>query len=552
MTELHGKGVSSGTALGPLRFFRRAAKKAAPRTAAADPEAELARCRQASKEAQFQLGDLAEKVRAEAGDSAASLFETHQMMLDDPDFTESIEKSIRDEHLSAEAAIEKTGRQFANMFVSMDNAYMKARSADVRDIAARLIRILTGAKEPGVPGSGPAVVVSDDLSPSETVQLDKTRLLGFVLSGGNSNSHTAILARTLGIPAVIGVSGLSRKDEGREAILNGQTGQVLLDPDEAARRRFRQEQAQQEEARRLLAQLKGKPDVTRDGKKIRLYANIANPGDPAVLESDARGIGLFRSEFLYLGKEDFPSENQQFDAYKAVVQGMKGQPVVIRTLDIGADKQADYFELAPEKNPALGMRAIRICLTRPEIFRTQLRALYRASAFGSLSIMFPMITSVWEVRAVKHVCAEVRRELAAEKVPYNEKVPLGIMIETPASVLISDRLAQEVDFFSIGTNDLTQYTLAVDRQGVKGLERFYDPHHPAVLRMIRMTVENAHKAGIWAGICGELGSDPSLLELFLAMGVDELSVTPRAVLPLRDKIRAADSGKNRENLLAAL
>ncbi len=553
MIELKGKGVSAGAAFGPLRFFRRAERKAVPRIATDEPETELKRYQAASEAAKLQLGDLAEKVRAEAGNDAASLFETHQMMLDDLDFIDTVTKLIHEQRLSAEAAVEDAGKQFAEMFSSMDDAYMKARSADVHDISARLIRILTGTGDPGVPGNGPVIVASDDLTPSETVQLDKNRLLGFVLSGGNSNSHTAILARTLGIPAVICVSGLDRKYEGHPAIIDGQTGRILMEPDEAEKKLYLEKQKQQQEEHRLLNQLKGKPDATLDGKTIRLYANIANPGDlSSVLDCDARGIGLFRSEFLYLGKEDFPSEDQQFAAYKTVLEGMKGKPVIIRTLDIGADKQAGYFHLPKEKNPALGMRAIRICLTRPEIFKTQLRALYRASAFGNLSIMFPMITSVWEVQEIKRICAEVREELTGEKIPYSGRVPLGIMVETPASVMVSDQLAREVDFFSIGTNDLTQYTLAVDRQGVKGLDRFYNPYHPAVLRMIRTTVENAHKAGIWAGICGELGSDPTLLETFLAMGVDELSVTPRAVLSLRNRIRRLDSQKNREKLLAKL
>ena len=470
------------------------------------------------------------------------LFEAHQMMLDDLDFVESIEGMIENDRVNAEAAVSDTGAQFAEMFAAMDDSYMQARAADIRDISARVIGILTGEGESGIVSDVPCIVAADDLAPSETVQLDKALILGFITAGGSANSHTAILARTMGIPAIISAGdALQPEMEGKYAIIDGQTGEAVIEPDDAERERLLKKQAKEKALKELLNQLKGKPNVTKDGRNVMVYCNIGSPADiDAVLQNDGGGIGLFRSEFLYLQGSDYPTEDEQFKAYKTVAERMGGRRVIIRTLDIGADKQADYFHLDKEENPAMGLRAIRICLTRPEVFRTQLRALYRASAYGKIAIMFPMITSVWEVQEIKRICRNIRAELAEEGVPMADKVELGIMIETPAAVMMSAELAREVDFFSVGTNDLTQYTLAVDRQGV-GLDRFFDAHHPAVLRMIRMAAENAHKAGIWIGICGELGADAELTETFLSMGIDELSVSPSAVLPLRSAIRSIDT-----------
>ena len=464
------------------------------------------------------------------------------MMLDDLDFVESIEGMIENDRVNAEAAVSDTGAQFAEMFAAMDDSYMQARAADIRDISARVIGILTGEGESGIVSDVPCIVAADDLAPSETVQLDKALILGFITAGGSANSHTAILARTMGIPAIISAGdALQPEMEGKYAIIDGQTGEAVIEPDDAERERLLKKQAKEKALKELLDQLKGKPNVTKDGRNVMVYCNIGSPADiDAVLQNDGGGIGLFRSEFLYLQGSDYPTEDEQFEAYKTVAERMGGKRVIIRTLDIGADKQADYFHLNKEENPAMGLRAIRICLTRPEVFRTQLRALYRASAYGKIAIMFPMITSVWEVQEIKRICRNIRAELAEEGVPMADKVELGIMIETPAAVMMSAELAREVDFFSVGTNDLTQYTLAVDRQGV-GLDRFFDAHHPAVLRMIRMAAENAHKAGIWIGICGELGADAELTETFLSMGIDELSVSPSAVLPLRSAIRSIDT-----------
>ena len=492
--------------------------------------------------AKEQLGVLHDKALAEAGEDAAMLFEAHQMMLDDLDFVESIEGLIENDRLNAEAAVSDTGAQFAEMFAAMDDSYMQARAADIRDISTRVIGILTGEGESGIVSDVPCIVAADDLAPSETVQLDKSLILGFITAGGSANSHTAILARTMGIPAIIGAGdALQTEMEGKYAIVDGQTGEMVIEPDDAERERLLKKQAKEKALKELLDQLKGKPNVTKDGRNVMVYCNIGSPADiDAVLQNDGGGIGLFRSEFLYLQGSDYPTEDEQFEAYKTVAERMGGRRVIIRTLDIGADKQADYFHLDKEENPAMGLRAIRICLTRPEVFRTQLRALYRASAYGKIAIMFPMITSVWEVQEIKRICRNIRAELAEEGVPMADKVELGIMIETPAAVMMSAELAREVDFFSVGTNDLTQYTLAVDRQGV-GLDRFFDAHHPAVLRMIRMAAENAHKAGIWIGICGELGADAELTETFLSMGIDELSVSPSAVLPLRSAIRSIDT-----------
>ena len=541
MEQIFGKGVSKGVAAGPISFYRRASG-VIPRHEVSDTAAELERFRAARETAKEQLAKLYDKALAEAGEDAAMLFEAHQMMLDDLDFVESIEGMIENDRVNAEAAVSDTGAQFAEMFAAMDDSYMQARAADIRDISTRVIGILTGEGESGIVSDVPCIVAADDLAPSETVQLDKALILGFITAGGSANSHTAILARTMGIPAIIGAGdALQPEMEGKYAIIDGQTGEAVIEPDDAERERLLKKQAKEKALKELLDQLKGKPNVTKDGRNVMVYCNIGSPADiDAVLQNDGGGIGLFRSEFLYLQGSDYPTEDEQFKAYKTVAERMGGRRVIIRTLDIGADKQADYFHLDKEENPAMGLRAIRICLTRPEVFRTQLRALYRASAYGKIAIMFPMITSVWEVQEIKRICRNIRAELAEEGVPMADKVELGIMIETPAAVMMSAELAREVDFFSVGTNDLTQYTLAVDRQGV-GLDRFFDAHHPAVLRMLRMAAENAHKAGIWIGICGELGADAELIETFLSMGIDELSVSPSAVLPLRSAIRSIDT-----------
>ena len=541
MEQIFGKGVSKGVAAGPISFYRRASG-VIPRHEVSDTVAELERFRTARETAKEQLAKLYDKALAEAGEDAAMLFEAHQMMLDDLDFVESIEGMIENDRVNVEAAVSDTGAQFAEMFAAMDDSYMQARAADIRDISARVIGILTGEGESGIVSDVPCIVAADDLAPSETVQLDKALILGFITAGGSANSHTAILARTMGIPAIIGAGdALQLEMEGKYAIIDGQTGEAVVEPDDAERERLLKKQAKEKALKELLDQLKGKPNVTKDGRNVMVYCNIGSPADiDAVLQNDGGGIGLFRSEFLYLQGSDYPTEDEQFEAYKTVAERMGGRRVIIRTLDIGADKQADYFHLDEEENPAMGLRAIRICLTRPEVFRTQLRALYRASAYGKIAIMFPMITSVWEVQEIKRICRNIRAELAEEGVPMADKVELGIMIETPAAVMMSAELAREVDFFSVGTNDLTQYTLAVDRQGV-GLDRFFDAHHPAVLRMLRMAAENAHKAGIWIGICGELGADAELIETFLSMGIDELSVSPSAVLPLRSAIRSIDT-----------
>ncbi len=541
MEQIFGKGVSKGVAAGPISFYRRPSGEI-PRRSVTDTAAELARFHDACETAKEQLGALHDKALAEAGEDAAMLFEAHQMMLDDLDFVESIEGLIENDRLNAEAAVSDTGAQFAEMFAAMDDSYMQARAADIRDISTRVVGILTGEGESGIVSDVPCIVAADDLAPSETVQLDKSLILGFITAGGSANSHTAILARTMGIPAIIGAGdALQAEMEGKYAIIDGQTGEAVIEPDDAERERLLKKQAKEKALKELLDQLKGKPNVTKDGRNVMVYCNIGSPADiDAVLQNDGGGIGLFRSEFLYLQGSDYPTEDEQFEAYKTVAERMGGKRVIIRTLDIGADKQADYFHLDKEENPAMGLRAIRICLTRPEVFRTQLRALYRASAYGKIAIMFPMITSVWEVQEIKRICRNIRAELAEEGVPMADKVELGIMIETPAAVMMSAELAREVDFFSVGTNDLTQYTLAVDRQGV-GLDRFFDAHHPAVLRMLRMTAENAHRAGIWIGICGELGADAELTETFLSMGIDELSVSPSAVLPLRSAIRSIDT-----------
>ena len=552
MITIQGKGVSTGIAMGPLYFYRRA-KTEIKRETVADVQAEWLRFKGAQAVAIEQLGDLAEKARAEAGDEAAMLFETHQMMAEDLDYEEAIQALITEDAMNAEAAVSDTAEQFAAMFEAMDDEYMKGRAADVKDVSSRILSILCGVVQGGIDSDVPVLLASDDLAPSETIQLDKTKILGFVTSFGSSSSHTAILARTLGIPSVVGLGDqLDPIYEGRQVVVDGGTGAVIIEPTEAVFADFVAKREEQLHQRALLETLKGQENVTLDGQKCRVYCNIGSPEDvDAIKVNDGGGIGLFRSEFLYLNSSTYPTEEEQFEAYKAVLQGMEGKEVIIRTCDIGADKQIDYFELPKEENPAMGMRALRISLSRPAFFRTQLRALYRASAYGNLGIMFPMVTSTWEVRETKKLIESVKKELDAEGLPYSDHVEIGIMIETPAAAIISDRLAKEVDFFSCGTNDLTQYTLACDRQN-NDLGRFYDPHHLAVIRLLKMVTENAHKNGIWVGICGELGADLELTEAFLAIGVDELSVTPRAVLPLRNKIRSLNISETREKILALI
>lgn len=552
MISIQGKGVSTGVAIGPLYIYRRA-KSTIRRYKVEDKEIEWARFKAAQMKAIEQLGLLAEKARAEAGDDAAFLFETHQMMAEDVDYEEAIQSGIKEDGLNAEAVVTDVGAQFAEMFANMDDAYMSARAADVKDVSGRIINILSGVVQGGIDSDVPVILASDDLAPSETVQLDKSKILGFITAGGSGSSHTAILARTMGIPAIIGVGDQVKEEhEGREVIVDGGTGNIVIEPDPDTREYMIQKRKEQLRKLELLNQLKSLPNITKDGQEIRVYCNIGNPEDVhAVLANDGGGIGLFRSEFLYLNCDDYPTEEYQFEAYKQVLSDMDGKEVVIRTCDIGADKMIDYFELPKEDNPALGNRALRICLNRPEMFKTQLRALYRASAFGKLSIMFPMVTSVWEVKEAKKLCEQVKAELTAEGKPYSDEVDIGIMIETPAAAVISDRLAKVVDFFSIGTNDLTQYTLACDRQN-NDLGRFFNAHHPAVLRLIKMVCENAHKEGCWCGICGELGADLELTETFLSIGLDELSVSPRSVLPLRQKVRETTVSEVRDKLLGDL
>ena len=552
MISIQGKGVSSGVGAGPLYFYQRAQTEI-PRYTVEDTDAEWHRFKGAQTGAVEQLGDLAEKARAEAGDEAAMLFETHQMMAEDLDYEEAIEAQIKEETNNAEAAVTDVAAQFADMFAAMDDSYMQARAADVKDVSSRILDILCGVVAGGIASEVPVLLAADDLAPSETVQLDKSKILGFITAGGSGSSHTAILARTMGIPAIVGVGdALKPEYEGRPVIIDGGTGNVVIDPDEMTRDRLLKKREEELRLQRLLESLKGQPNITKDGKSIRIYCNIGSPDDVhAVQVNDGGGIGLFRSEFLYLNCTDYPTEDQQFEAYKQVLSAMEDKEVIIRTCDIGADKQIDYFDLPKEDNPAMGMRALRISLTRPDFFKTQLRALYRASAYGKLGIMFPMVTSVWEVREAKKMCETVKNELKSEGIPYSENVQLGIMIETPAAAIMSDRLAKEVDFFSCGTNDLTQYTLACDRQN-NDLGRFYDPHHPAVLRLLKMVADNAHKNGIWVGICGELGADLTLTETFLAIGIDELSVSPRAVLPLRNAVRMTDTRESSARILESL
>ena len=552
MITIQGKGVSSGVGVGPLYFYHRA-KTNITRYKVEDVDAEWKRFKDAQATAIEQLGELAEKARAEAGDEAAMLFETHQMMAEDLDYEEAIEAQIKEETNNAEAAVTDVAAQFADMFAAMDDSYMQARAADVKDVSSRILDILCGVVAGGIASEVPVLLAADDLAPSETVQLDKSKILGFITAGGSGSSHTAILARTMGIPAIVGLGdALKSEYEGRPVIIDGGTGNVVIDPDEMTRDRLLKKREEELRLQRLLESLKGQPNITKDGKSIRIYCNIGSPDDVhAVQVNDGGGIGLFRSEFLYLNCTDYPTEDQQFEAYKQVLSAMEDKEVIIRTCDIGADKQIDYFDLPKEDNPAMGMRALRISLTRPDFFKTQLRALYRASAYGKLGIMFPMVTSVWEVREAKKMCETVKNELKSEGIPYSENVQLGIMIETPAAAIMSDRLAKEVDFFSCGTNDLTQYTLACDRQN-NDLGRFYDPHHPAVLRLLKMVADNAHKNGIWVGICGELGADLTLTETFLAIGIDELSVSPRAVLPLRNAVRMTDTRESSARILESL
>lgn len=549
MVVLKGKGVFGGIAIGPLSLYRRK-EYTIKRYHVDSAEQEIERFHQAQSDAIGHLKELYNKALHEVGEANAAIFEIHQMMLEDLDYCESVENIIRSQNVNAEYAVGTTADNFAQMFSSMDDAYMKARAADVRDVSERLLGMLGSMAQTGFTSDTPAIVAADDLVPSETVQLDKSKVLGFVTAHGSSNSHTAILARTMNIPAVIGVGdALSAAYDGKEAIVDGFTGTVYIDPDESTLQEMGQKQAEEAERRALLQQLKGQRNISADGQEIQVYANIGDLSDVgAVLQNDAGGIGLLRSEFLYLENSGYPTEDQQFSVYKTVAENMAGKKVIIRTLDIGADKKVDYFDLPDEENPAMGYRAIRICLTRTDIFKTQLRALYRASAFGKISIMFPMIISVEEVREIKKIAAEVRNELEGEGIPFDKNVELGIMIETPAAVMISDELAKEVDFFSVGTNDLTQYSLAIDRQNPK-LDQFYNPHHKAILRMLKIAADNAHKNGIWIGVCGELASDLSLTETYLSLGIDELSVSPSYVLSLRKKIQQTDVSAVRKKIL---
>ena len=536
MHSYQGKSVYKGIAMGPVVVLKKNDYQV-KRTRIEDPEAEIKRVDEALEKSKEQLQKLYDKAVQEVGEASAAIFEVHQMMLEDDDYLEAIQNTIRTEQINAEYAVAATGDNFAEMFASMDDDYMKARSADIKDISERLVRNLSGQDDADLSSIEPSIIVADDLSPSETVQMDKDKILAFVTVHGSTNSHTAILARMMNIPALIGVDmDLEALHTGMEAVVDGFQGTVTFEPDENVKAQTTEKMAEEAEKLRLLQELKGKENVTLDGHKINIYANIGSVGDIGyVMENDAGGIGLFRSEFLYLGRNDFPTEEEQFQAYKQAVQMMAGKKVIIRTLDIGADKQVDYFNLGNEDNPAMGYRAIRICLKQPEIFKTQLRALLRAAVYGNLSIMYPMITSTEEVKKIYEIVAEVEEELKAQEIQY--KIPeQGIMIETPAAAIISDRLAEMVDFFSIGTNDLTQYTLAIDRQNEK-LDEFYNPHHEALLRMIQMVVDNAHKCGKWAGICGELGADTTLTEEFVRMGLDELSVAPSMVLKLRKIVR---------------
>ncbi len=527
-----GKSVFGGIAIGKISVYKKD-EQLVKRVKIEDADAEMERYTSARNIAAAQLQKLYDKALKEVGEANAAIFEVHQMMLEDEDYNESVENIIHSQMVNAEYAVASTADNFAQMFEAMDDDYMRGRAADVRDISERVITVLAGGAGSGIDSDEPVIIAADDLAPSETVQLDKDKVLSFVTAHGSENSHTAILARTMGIPALIGTGiDLDETVDGKLGIVDGTNGVVYVDPDAELLEEMKKKQQEEKEKKRLLQTLKGKENITLDGQKVMLYANVGNIKDLGIaLQNDAGGIGLFRSEFIYLGQDHYPTEEEQFQIYKTVAETMAGRRVIIRTLDIGADKQCDYFELDKEDNPAMGLRAIRICLTRPEIFKTQLRALFRASVYGNINIMYPMIISVDEVRQIKAIVEEVKAELTEQGIEYGNPAQ-GIMIETPASVMMSRELAEEVDFFSIGTNDLTQYTLAIDRQNSK-LDKFFDSHHPAVLRMIQMTVENAHKAGIWCGICGELGADQALTKDFLAMGVDELSVSPGSILPLR-------------------
>ena len=534
-----GKSVFGGIAIGRISVYKKD-EQLVKRVKIEDADAEMERYTDARNIAAAQLQKLYDKALKEVGEANAAIFEVHQMMLEDEDYNESVENIIHSQMVNAEYAVASTADNFAQMFEAMDDDYMRGRAADVRDISERVITVLAGGAGSGLDSDEPVIIAADDLAPSETVQLDKDKVLSFVTAHGSENSHTAILARTMGIPALIGTGiDLDETVDGKLGIVDGTNGVVYVDPDAELLEEMKKKQQEEQEKKRLLQTLKGKENITLDGQKVMLYANVGNIKDLGIaLQNDAGGIGLFRSEFIYLGQDHYPTEEEQFQIYKTVAETMAGRRVIIRTLDIGADKQCDYFELDKEDNPAMGLRAIRICLTRPEIFKTQLRALFRASVYGNINIMYPMIISVDEVRQIKAIVEEVKAELAEQGIEYGNPAQ-GIMIETPASVMMSRELAEEVDFFSIGTNDLTQYTLAIDRQNSK-LDKFFDSHHPAVLRMIQMTVENAHKAGIWCGICGELGADQALTKDFLAMGVDELSVSPGSILPLRKIILETD------------
>ena len=534
-----GKSVFGGIAIGKISVYKKD-EQLVKRVKIEDADAEMERYTTARNIAAAQLQKLYDKALKEVGEANAAIFEVHQMMLEDEDYNESVENIIHSQMVNAEYAVASTADNFAQMFEAMDDDYMRGRAADVRDISERVITVLAGGAGSGIDSDEPVIIAADDLAPSETVQLDKDKVLSFVTAHGSENSHTAILARTMGIPALIGTGiDLDETVDGKLGIVDGTNGVVYVDPDAELLEEMKKKQQEEQEKKRLLQTLKGKENITLDGQKVMLYANVGNIKDLGIaLQNDAGGIGLFRSEFIYLGQDHYPTEEEQFQIYKTVAETMAGRRVIIRTLDIGADKQCDYFELDKEDNPAMGLRAIRICLTRPEIFKTQLRALFRASVYGNINIMYPMIISVDEVRQIKAIVEEVKAELTEQGIEYGNPAQ-GIMIETPASVMMSRELAEEVDFFSIGTNDLTQYTLAIDRQNSK-LDKFFDSHHPAVLRMIQMTVENAHKAGIWCGICGELGADQTLTKDFLAMGVDELSVSPGSILPLRKIILETD------------
>lgn len=534
-----GKSVFGGIAIGKISVYKKD-EQLVKRVKIEDADAEMERYTDARNIAAAQLQKLYDKALKEVGEANAAIFEVHQMMLEDEDYNESVENIIHSQMVNAEYAVASTADNFAQMFEAMDDDYMRGRAADVRDISERVITVLAGGAGSGLDSDEPVIIAADDLAPSETVQLDKDKVLSFVTAHGSENSHTAILARTMGIPALIGTGiDLDETVDGKLGIVDGTNGVVYVDPDAELLEEMKKKQQEEQEKKRLLQTLKGKENITLDGQKVMLYANVGNIKDLGIaLQNDAGGIGLFRSEFIYLGQDHYPTEEEQFQIYKTVAETMAGRRVIIRTLDIGADKQCDYFELDKEDNPAMGLRAIRICLTRPEIFKTQLRALFRASVYGNINIMYPMIISVDEVRQIKAIVEEVKAELAEQGIEYGNPAQ-GIMIETPASVMMSRELAEEVDFFSIGTNDLTQYTLAIDRQNSK-LDKFFDSHHPAVFRMIQMTVENAHKAGIWCGICGELGADQALTKDFLAMGVDELSVSPGSILPLRKIILETD------------